>query len=257
MARILIIEDTKNIRTMVRLALEKEGHEIALAEDGEQGLELFAQGEDWDLTLVDQRMPKIEGREVVIEARRRDPMARLIMMTAFASSELAAEVMAAGAVDFLRKPFATEVLRNAVEVALAQPRHETTPMAESTSETETPTLYIPRVSWRVNGFSLWPLENVAPPTAEFGRVFQVRQPDGETSRCFVTITPHIRAETQRQSGQELADDDEIWERLCGEAVLAFIWEHSRTPPAVLPVFEVHKSTRPTRTPISWGPFGKR
>ncbi len=120
MARILVIDDTKNIRKMVGLTLEKEGHAVQAAEDGVQGLELFGDGTAWDLTLIDQRMPELEGREVAREVRRRDPAARLVMMTAFATIELASDVLRAGATDFLRKPFSSDVLRGAVMAALAR-----------------------------------------------------------------------------------------------------------------------------------------
>ena len=105
MACILIIDDARNIRKMVRLTLQKAGHEITEADDGARGLELFGDGQSFDLTLVDQQMPGVEGLKVVEEARRRDSSARLLMMTAFATPELAGDVLEAGAVDFLAKPF--------------------------------------------------------------------------------------------------------------------------------------------------------
>ena len=263
MARILIIDDTKNIRKMVELTLNQAGHEVETAEDGEQGLELFGDGTAWDLALIDQRMPKVEGREVVIEARRRDPMARLVMMTAFASNELASQVLAAGALDFLRKPFSTDVLRGAVEAALAHPRQSVS-ISESSGEAalpepEQPGHSVARVSWRINGFSFWPVTSPQSQAQglEFGRVFQVRKPDGELGQCFIGITPHIREQTQREAGRELADDDPIWEELCGRALTNFIWKEAQMPPDVLPVYEAPKSSRGNgRGLVPWGPYGR-
>jgi two-component system response regulator AtoC len=133
MSQILVIDDTKNIRKMIKLTLAQVGYDIAEAEDGSQGLERFGNGAGWDLTLIDQRMPTMEGIEVVREARRRDPAARLIMMTAFASSELAAQVLRLGALDFLRKPFSTANLRGAVQTALQLERKATTPEASASN----------------------------------------------------------------------------------------------------------------------------
>jgi len=268
MARILVVDDTKNIRKMVRLALEQAGHRVETAEDGLQALEAFGDGLGWDLTLVDHQMPGEQGREVIVEARRRDPAARLVMMTAFATTELAAQVLAAGAFDFLRKPFSAEVLRGTVTAALAQPRQSL--VAALSPDTESaateailpvpgePGFVIPRVSWRINGFGFWPVALPHPhvPGMEFGRLFQIRKPDGELTQCFVGITPHIRDQVQRDSGRELPDDDPIWESLCGQAVVNKLWETAEAPPDVLPIYEVPEGSRgSSRRPVPWGPFG--
>lgn len=120
MARILIIDDENNIRRMLKLALAQNGHTVETASDGYEGLERFGNdGADWDLVLLDQRMPGLEGLEVLREMRRRNPLARVLMITAFGTIDLATDAMAAGATDFLRKPFAIETLRSAVAAALA------------------------------------------------------------------------------------------------------------------------------------------
>ena len=61
MARILLIDDEKNIRLMVRTALVHVGHEVDTAADGPEGLEKFGRGQSWDLVLLDHRMPGMEG----------------------------------------------------------------------------------------------------------------------------------------------------------------------------------------------------
>ena len=103
MARILVIDDESNVRMMLRLALRHTGHDVETASDGYEGLDRFGDGADWDLVLLDQRMPGLEGLEVLREIRKRAPNARVIMVTAFGTIDLAAEAMAAGATDFLRK----------------------------------------------------------------------------------------------------------------------------------------------------------
>src|SRR5476651_132279 len=114
MARILVIDDENNIRLMVRIALHAAGHAVETAADGTDGLAKFGDGSAWDVVLLDQRMPDIEGLDVLREIRRRDPAARVVMITAFGTVDLTTNVMQAGALDFLRKPFTTEVLRAAV-----------------------------------------------------------------------------------------------------------------------------------------------
>ena len=111
MAKILIVDDESNIRMMLRLALEHVGHTVGLAADGAEGLEKFGGGADWDLVLLDHRMPGIEGIDVLREIRARKPDARVVMITAFGTVDLASEALRLGATDFLRKPFTVELLR--------------------------------------------------------------------------------------------------------------------------------------------------
>src|SRR5438874_1638850 len=103
--RILIIEDEENIRETVRFALEAAGYAVETAADGIEGLQDFGTGECWDLVVLDHRMPGMEGLEVLRRMRARDPQARILMATAYATIELAVDAMKAGALDFLRKPF--------------------------------------------------------------------------------------------------------------------------------------------------------
>src|SRR5882724_1844598 len=123
MARILVVDDESNIRMMLKLALTHVGHTVETAADGYEGLEKFGNGADWDMVLLDQRMPGLEGLEVLREMRQRSPEARVLMITAFGTIDLATEAMAAGATDFLRKPFTVETLRGAVKAALYSPEN--------------------------------------------------------------------------------------------------------------------------------------
>src|SRR2546423_33647 len=118
MARILLVDDESNIRMMIRLALQHVGHSVETAADGPEGLDKFGDGAGFDLTLLDHRMPGMEGLEVLREMRRRDPLAKIIMITAFGTIDLAVDAMKAGATDFLRKPFTADTLRRAVDAAL-------------------------------------------------------------------------------------------------------------------------------------------
>ena len=112
--RILVIDDEEHIRQLIRLTLETAGYEVGEAEDGYRGLEAFGDGRAWDVVLLDQRMPGLDGLETLRRMRERSPGARVVMVTAFASIELAVDAMKLGATDFLRKPMTPEMLRNAV-----------------------------------------------------------------------------------------------------------------------------------------------
>src|SRR5215510_2447348 len=121
MQRVLVIDDEAHIRRMMRLALEAAGYEVGEAADGLQGLEMCGAGTVWDIVLLDQKMPGIDGIETLRRLRERAPTARVIMVTAFASIELAVEAMKLGATDFVRKPMTPEILRNTVALALTKP----------------------------------------------------------------------------------------------------------------------------------------
>lgn len=119
--RILIIDDEENIRRVTRLALEAAGYEVGEADDGEKGLELFGDGSGWDAVLLDQRMPGMDGLETLRRIKGRAPGAHVIMVTAYASIELAVEAMKLGSSDFVRKPMTPDIVRDAVAAALAKP----------------------------------------------------------------------------------------------------------------------------------------
>jgi CheY-like chemotaxis protein len=120
MQRILIIDDECNIRMMMRVALRHSGFDVSVAADGPEGLEIFGDGSNFDLVLLDQRMPNMPGIEVQREISRRSPHTRVVVMTAFGTLDLAMQAVEAGAQDFVRKPFTADILRNAVRSALVK-----------------------------------------------------------------------------------------------------------------------------------------
>ena len=117
--RILIIDDDADMRRLLRLTLETAGYEVGEAADGPQALTAFGDGATWDIVLLDQMMPGIDGLEVLRGIEARAPTARVIMVTAFASMDLVVEAMKRGATDFLCKPITPERLAQAVAAALA------------------------------------------------------------------------------------------------------------------------------------------
>lgn len=119
MAKILVIDDEKNVREMIRLALENVGHTVDTAVDGQSGLEKFGTGEDWDLVLLDQRLPnETEGTDVFSEMVERRPGTKALLITAYGSINVAIESLKAGMISLLRKPFSTDQLRSMVNEAL-------------------------------------------------------------------------------------------------------------------------------------------
>lgn len=109
MGRILVVDDEPDLVRFVARALEGDGHQVMTALDGAEGLRL-AVSEEPDLLVLDLVMPGIEGRAVLsgLLAVRRD--AQVLVLSADATVGARIEVLEAGAVDFLAKPFATREL---------------------------------------------------------------------------------------------------------------------------------------------------
>jgi DNA-binding NtrC family response regulator len=122
MASILVIDDEVLMRTTLRTALEKAGHQVAEARDGNQGMKVFAEVRP-DLVLTDIIMPDREGIEMIREMRSLDPDVPIIAMSGGGSVggdlflELAARL---GATRTLSKPIRNADLVAAVDECLQQ-----------------------------------------------------------------------------------------------------------------------------------------
>jgi len=80
MGRILVIDDEAQLRTLLRRALELEGHEVVEAGDGVAGLRSY-QAQRCDLVITDILMPEQEGLGCIMELRRLDPQVRIIAVS--------------------------------------------------------------------------------------------------------------------------------------------------------------------------------
>ena len=114
---ILVIDDEKNIREGLSMALEDEGYEVITAEDGKKGLEK-ALYESVDLIITDLRMPLVSGEEILKKVVTELPSIPVIVLTGHGTVELAVEAMRIGAYDFLTKPLDLDRLFRLVKRAL-------------------------------------------------------------------------------------------------------------------------------------------
>jgi two-component system, NtrC family, response regulator HydG len=117
MARILIIDDNETMREGMAVTVRRMGHEAQVAGGGVEGLALMRK-QPPDFLITDLKMEGVGGLEVVEAAKRIDPACPALIVTAYGTVETAVEAMRLGAMDFLQKPFAPEVLRLKVERAL-------------------------------------------------------------------------------------------------------------------------------------------
>ncbi len=105
---ILIVEDEKGLRTGIRRLLEQR-FKVRTAENGYAGIE-SGTGEDFDLAIIDLKIPDIDGIQVLKEIKKVHPNTICFIATARASYETAAESARVGAYSYLPKPFTPEEL---------------------------------------------------------------------------------------------------------------------------------------------------
>jgi two-component system, OmpR family, response regulator MprA len=106
----MVVDDERAVRESLRRALELEGYEIELAEDGSEALDLLAGGAQPDALVLDVLMPGVDGLEVCKRLRRSGNQLPVLMLTARAEVENRVAGLDAGADDYVTKPFALEEL---------------------------------------------------------------------------------------------------------------------------------------------------
>ena len=120
-ARILVVDDERSMREMLAILLRREGHDVAVAENGRTAIDLLNQ-RPFDLVVSDARMPDLDGLEVLRNARSVNPSIIAIMVTAYGSPDLIRGVALLGVNDYVEKPFNTEVLRFRIRKELDRKR---------------------------------------------------------------------------------------------------------------------------------------
>ena len=102
MARILIIDDEEKIRSSLKAALERRGHETVTAENFKTGNEYA--GVDFDVVFLDVMLPDGNGLDLLRTLLIRDPRRVVVMISGHASIDTAVEAIRLGAYDFIEKP---------------------------------------------------------------------------------------------------------------------------------------------------------
>ena len=119
-ARILLVDDEESIQTLLAYPLRKEGYEVVVAGDGQEGLDQFAAGR-FDLVVLDVMMPRIDGIEVCRRLRSRSQVP-IIMLTARDDEVDKVLGLEIGADDYITKPFSVREFRSRVKAALRRTR---------------------------------------------------------------------------------------------------------------------------------------
>jgi len=116
-SEILIVEDEKGLRTGIKKLLEGEGFVVDAAENGTDGI-AFGKAKEYDVAILDLKMPDIDGLQVLKEIKRVHPNTICLIATGYASYENAVDSIKFGAFSYIPKPFTSEELLEKVNEGL-------------------------------------------------------------------------------------------------------------------------------------------
>ena len=111
--KILVVEDNASLRSGIVATLEKDGYTVDSAIDGEEGMQK-SRSSSWNLVITDIKMPKIDGITLFKTVKSQFPAIDVIVITAFATVDIAVDAIKNGAEDFITKPFPLAELRTKV-----------------------------------------------------------------------------------------------------------------------------------------------
>ncbi len=117
--KILVVDDEDALRTVLSGELVSEGYEVRTAADGDEAISNI-QKESFDLVLLDIKMPRMNGFEVLKFIKEKFPKTRVVMLTGFADLKNAIESKKLGAEDFVSKPYDLVDLLTTIERVLSE-----------------------------------------------------------------------------------------------------------------------------------------
>jgi two-component system nitrogen regulation response regulator GlnG len=130
--RVLIVDDDRDISSLLSTLMHKEGLTNLVAHDGETALQMVPAARP-DMLLVDVKMPGIDGMTVLKRVKETDPHVPVVLITAYAEISASVAAMRAGAFDYLAKPFDHSEVVRVVRAALAERERRRRSMAQEIS----------------------------------------------------------------------------------------------------------------------------
>lgn len=117
--RILVVDDEASMCDFLSVVLSNEGYSVKTVQDGKQALELLKK-DPYQCMILDLKMPKMDGLDVLRQAKDITPELGVIVITAYASLQSAIEALRLGALDYVNKPFKVDEIKIVVEKAFEQ-----------------------------------------------------------------------------------------------------------------------------------------
>lgn len=112
--KILICDDEMGIRESLNLILQDD-YELGFCSNGEECLQRLSAEKDFNLLLLDIKMPRISGLDILKKIKEKSPNLNVVIITGYKSVETASEAVKAGAVDYIVKPFSSKDILKSVE----------------------------------------------------------------------------------------------------------------------------------------------
>ena len=112
--KIMICDDEENIRESLKLILS-DHYDLVAVDSGEQALHTLANAKDIKVALLDIKMPKVSGLDILQEIKTKHPKVKIIMVTGYRSVETAAEASRLGASGYIIKPFKAEEILETIK----------------------------------------------------------------------------------------------------------------------------------------------
>lgn len=114
--KLLVVDDEPIVGKRLKSALEKSGYDVEVFDTGQSAIQRLAERE-FDIVVSDVRMEDANGLEVLDAVQKSSSRTKTILITGYATVEVAREALAKGAFDFLAKPFQPKDLRSLIEKA--------------------------------------------------------------------------------------------------------------------------------------------
>ena len=198
-------------------------------------MRLFGDGSSLDATLLDQKMPGLDGLETLRRMKQRRADACIIMVTAYATIELAVDAMKLGATDFVRKPMTPDTLRHAVAAALSKRETASADATCRPAERRRPCRHL---SHRRDLDDEWVLHSPEPNAhvcvrgsaierAPFRR--QARPETLPAPRSSSRSTRRRCSKIARECGKDLGGSGSFWHRQAENALVNYLWSEAALP----------------------------
>ena len=117
--KVLVVDDEDALRTVLSGELTSEGYDVGTAADGDDAISTL-QNQTFDLVLLDIKMPRMNGFEVLKFVKEKHPETKVVMLTGFADLKNAIESKKLGAEDFVSKPYDLVDLLTTIERVLSE-----------------------------------------------------------------------------------------------------------------------------------------
>ena len=117
--KLLVVDDEAIVGKRLKPSLEKHGYEVETLGNGRSAIERIGE-KDFDIIVTDVRMDDVDGMQILEYVAAKSPCTKVIIITGYATMELAREAMVKGAFDFIAKPFKPSDLRVIVEKAVKE-----------------------------------------------------------------------------------------------------------------------------------------